>query len=151
MAMTLVVGVGLVFSATIVAIAAVRRRQPAIHPFPWWIAVIVLALDTALHGIVGVAATVQAPMEGAWLLLATLAIAGMLATAILRPRLGGIALLVTAVLMPVTLMVVGAVVPDGAQALVPLPVMLVAYSSRAVLVGLLLLLSSMAPRRPRPT
>ena len=138
-AMTVVVGVGLLFSAAAATIAVVRRRERPIHPIPWWIAVIVLAIDTAIHAFIGIASTVQAPLEGAWLLMAALAIGGMLATAILRPRLGGIALLATAVLMPAALVAVDALFPDEAQTLVPLPVMLVAYSTRAVVVGLLLM------------
>ena len=146
--MTWVVAVGLLVSLAALGVAVTRPRERPVRAIPWWIAVVLLGIDTALHAVIGVAAALASWREGGWLVIAALAIGGMLGAAILRPRLGGLALMSTAVLMPAVLIAVDAVIRDDAQVLVPLPVMLLAYSTRALVVGLLLLASSIGASTP---
>jgi len=142
-----VVGVGLIYSATVAAIALGRGRQEPARFIPWIIAIVVLGLDVALHVMMSIGAMAEDPWGGGWLLIGTLAIAGILFSAIWQPRLAGWAYVLSALLMPLAVVTVASVVSGGYDVLVPLPVLLGFYSTRAIIIGLLLVLSA-TPKRP---
>lgn len=137
-----VVGLGLAYSATMAAIAISKGRLAPARRVPWIIALVVLSLDVAIHLAMSVGVFLAEPSQGGWVLVGTLAIAGILVGAIWQPRFAGWAYVLTALLMPLILIVVGALNPAGAGDLVPLTVMLVFYSSRAIIIGMLLVFSA---------
>ena len=141
LAMYWVVGLGLLYSATMAAIAISRGRLAPARTVPWIIAIVVLSLDVVIHLAMSIGVLVAEPSQGGWIVVGTLAIAGILVGAIWQPRFAGWAYVLSALLMPLILIIVAAASPEGATALVPLQVMLGFYSSRAIIVGLLLVFS----------
>lgn len=139
--MLAVVGIGLAYSAAILGLAIIERRRRPEHPVPWLIAVVILGLDVAVHIVMSIGSVAESLAQGGWLVVATIAIACLLGAAALRPRLAGIGLIGAAVLMPLALIIVSAWPGVDAAQLVPLPVMLAFWSTRAVIVGLLLVFS----------
>lgn len=136
-----VVVVGLLFTAVVLTFAVLRGRAKPVRPVPWWIAIIALSLDVAYHVVVSIAALIAGGWEGAWIAIGTLAIAGVLATAIIQPRLAGWWFIASAALMPAVLVITDALAPADELSPIPVAIMLGFYSTRAVIVGTLLVWS----------
>lgn len=140
--MSIVTGAGLALALIALGIALRKPRVPAARPALWVIALVLLSIDVLLHAVVSIGSLLASPDEGGWMAIATVAIAAVLFAAARQPRLAGFVLIALAAIMPLLLVLVDLVVPVDLQSVVPLPVMLVAYSSRAVVVGVLLVLST---------
>lgn len=144
-----VVGVGLVYSLALLGWAASRGRRRPRHVVPWIVALVFLGLDVAAHIAMSVGTMLQSAGAGGWIAVGTAAIAGVLATAVLQPKLAGWGLVGSAALMPLLLLVVSVWPGVDAAELAPLPVMLAFWSTRAVIVGALLVASESWPVRHR--
>lgn len=140
-----VVGAGLAYSLGFLVWAIGRGRRRPLHPVPWIIALCLLGLDVAAHAVMSIGSMVESPLQGGWVAVGTIAIAGLLATAALQPQLAGWALVGSAALMPLILLVVWAWPGMDTGDLAPVPVMLGFWSTRAVIVGVLLVLSEGRP------
>lgn len=139
--MYVVVTVGLIYSAAFAMFALWRGRTKATRKPLWIIAIVILSMDVAFHIAMSVGVLLNEPGLGGWVVVGTTAIAGLLLTAIWQPRLAGQALLGSALLMPLALWLVSALPWDLAADLVPLPVILGLWSTRAIIIGILLIAS----------
>lgn len=137
----IVVVVGLLVTAAVLVVAALRGRAKPVRSVPWWIAIVALSLDVALHVAVSIAALLSGGWDGAWIAIGTLAIAGVLGTAIIQPRLAGLWFMASAALMPAVLAITDALVSSEEPSYIPIGVMLGFYSTRAAIVGALLVWS----------
>ena len=144
-----VVGVGLAYSAGVLGWAIITARHRPAHPVLWIIALVILGLDVAVHIAMSIGSVVEGGSGGWWVVIGTIAIACLLASAAMRPRLAGWALIGSAALMPLTLLIVANWPGVSASDLAPLPVLLGFWSTRAVLVGMILVLSEGWPARAR--
>lgn len=144
-----VVVVGLLVTAAVLTVAVRRGRTKPVRPVPWWIAIVVLSLDVAYHAVISIAALFAGGWEGSWIAIGTLAIAGVLATAILQPRVAGWWFIASAALMPAVLAITDVFMPASQDSQIPLAVMLGLYSTRAVIVGILLVWSGTPRARDR--
>jgi len=147
-----VVGVGLVYSLVFLGWAIGRGRRRPRHQVLWIIALVFLGLDVLAHAVMSVGAMVERPLQGGWVAVGTVAIAGLLATAALQPQLAGWALIGSAALMPLVLLTVSVWPGADTAELAPVPVLLGFWSTRAVIVGVLLVVSEGRPwwLRSRP-
>jgi hypothetical protein len=145
--MYLVVMTGLTASIVVLALAAAKRRAAPPRTALWILGLVVLGIDTLLHVVASVGMAIAGGVGGAWLYLGTLGFVALLAAAFIRPRWAGVALLASAVLVPLMLAVGGLVGGEGERADVPWSVAAVTYSVPAVLSGSLLLGSTIARRR----
>lgn len=136
-----VVTSGLLVTAVILTLALLRGRAKPVRPVPWWFAFAALSLDVAVHAVVSIAALLAGGWEGAWIAIGTLAITGVLATAIIQPRMAGWWFIASAALMPAVLAMTDALLPADELSPIPVAVMLGFYSTRAVIVGILLVWS----------
>jgi hypothetical protein len=142
-----VVGTGLTAGVLLLVFAIPRGRVAPARNAPWVVGLVILALDTALHVAASIGALVDGGLGGAWFILGTLAFLAVLVVAVLRPRWAGLALLVSAAVVPLALAVGGLTANGVAEGAVPWPVALVTYSVPAAVSGGLLVLSSWARRR----
>lgn len=149
MANYLVVTVGFLISLALLIFALRSGRIAPVRRLPWLIAIIVLGIDVAYHAVVSVAALATGGgWEAAWLPIGTLAIAGVLAIAILQPRIAGWWFIASAALMPAVLAIGDAIFTSGTESEIPIAVMLGFYSTRAAIVGGLLVWSAHPNARP---
>ena len=144
-----VVVVGLVFTAAVLTTAVLRGRAKPLRAVTWWIAIVALSFDVAFHVVVSIAAFLAGGWDGMWIAIGTLAIAGLLATAIIQPRLAGWWFIASAGLMPAVLVLADTILPASELSPIPVGVMLGFYSTRAAIVGTLLVWSSSPRRRDR--
>lgn len=144
-----VVGVGLAYGLVLLGWAVARGRRRPRHLVPWIIALAFLGLDVAAHTVMSVGVMLQSPGDGGWIGVGTVAIASVLATAALQPRLAGWGLIGSAALMPLVLLVVSVWPGVDSAELAPLPVILAFWSTRAIVVGALLVASESWPVRHR--
>ncbi len=140
-----VVGVGLLYSLVFLGWAIGRGRRRPRHPVPWIIAIALLGLDVVAHAAMGVGAMVESPLQGGWVAVGTVAIAALLVTAALQPQLAGWAFVGSAVLMPLVLLTVSVWPGVDTGELAPLPVLLALWSTRALIVAVLLIGSEGRP------
>lgn len=136
-----VVTVGFVISA-VLTFAAIRqgRRNPVHRPI-WIIALVVLSIDVAYHVLISIAAIATGGWEATWLAIGTLAIAGVLVSAVFQPSWAGWWFIASAALMPAVLVVSDLILQPSEDSELPLMIMLAFYSTRAIIVGLLLVFS----------
>lgn len=146
MAIYSVVLTGLV--GTIVALVLALRggRTDPVHRVPWIIALVALGIDSAFHLAISVGALVAGGWGSMWIVIGSVAIAGVFATAWIAPRIAGWWLIATAIGLPLVLIAGNAVFPSEAEQSVPLSVLLTFYTPRMLLVGGLLIWSTL-PRR----
>lgn len=142
-----VVGIGLAGTLIALVVALTRGRERPAHRVPWWIAVIVLGLDSAFHVVMSTGAVIQGGWESTWLVIGTLAITGVFATAIIRPRIAGWWLIATAIVLPLVLVIGNAISPSSDEESVPVAVLLGFYSTRMLVIGALLVWCA-TPRKP---
>lgn len=145
-----VVGAGLVYSLAFLGWAIGRGRRHPLHPVPWIIALVFLGLDVVAHAAMSVGVMTASPLEGGWVAVGTVGIAALLATAALQPQLGGWALVGSAALMPLVLLTVSVWPGVDTAELAPVPVLLGFWSTRALIVGALLVASEGRPRWLKP-
>ena len=138
----IVVTIGFLVTAVVLTLAVLRGRAKPARTVPWWIAIIALSLDVAFHVVVSIAALLAEGWEGSWIAIGTLAIAGVLATAIIQPRLAGWWFIASAALLPAVLAITDALLPADELSPIPVAVMLGFYSTRAAIVGGLLVWSA---------
>lgn len=81
-------------------------------------------------------------IEGAWIVIGSGAIAIVLITAFISPQVAGWTFAASGVLLPFVLVAADAMVADTSTEQIPVGLMLAVYSSRALLVGALLILST---------
>ena len=151
-AMYLVVTTGLVVGVAALVVALAKGRAGPQRRVPWIVALVVLGIDAALHVAASVGLTVAsltgeaAMMDGAWLLMGTVAFLAILAAAILRPRLAGWLLLASAAVVPLVFALGDLGVQLDGGGAPPWPVVLVTYSVPAAVAGGLLVLSTVLRR-----
>ena len=138
--------VGMALAIAVLVMALVAGREPAIHRTVWIVGLVLLALRALFSTAIG---------TGTWLAsgdmwaiaLGALALVLMVPAAFLRPRWAGIALLVSAVLQPLLLLVLRPFA--GVREEFPVEVMLGFYSLTVVIIGGVLIASTLgAPRQP---
>ncbi len=136
-----VVTVGFFISAALTFVAVREGRRAPVHRVLWIIALVVLSIDVAYHVVVSIAAIATGGWETTWLAIGTLAIAGVLASAVFQPSWAGWWFIASAALMPAVLVVSDLILQPSEDSQIPLIIMLTFYSTRAVIVGLLLVFS----------
>lgn len=151
MAIYSVVLTGLV--GTIVALVLALRggRTDPVHRVPWIIALVALGIDSAFHLAISVGALVAGGWGSMWIVIGSVAIAGVFATAWIAPRIAGWWLIATAIGLPLVLIAGNAVFPSEAEESVPLSVLLAFYSPRMLIVGGLLIWSTLTRRATHNT
>ena len=140
--MYIVVSIGMALALAGLALALVQGRQQPGRPVLWVIALVALGIDVALHIVLSVGSVVSGGIEGAWIVIGSSAIAIVLITAVIAPRVAGWTLAASAALLPIVLLAADAIVADQATEQIPIDVMLAIYSSRAIIVGALLVISA---------
>ena len=134
------VGVGFALSLAVLVMALFAGREPAVHRVLWIVGLVLLALRAIFSVAIGVGVMVAS--GGMWAFaLGALALLLILPTAYLRPRWGGITLLVTAVLQPLLLLVLNPIA--GERDAFPVEVMLGFYSLTAAIIGGVLIASTL--------
>lgn len=145
----LVVGFGLIGTIAATSVALRMGRQFPPHRAIWIACLVVLGLDSLLHVAISAGAVVQGGWQSTWIVVGTLAIAGVFMTAMIRPAVAGWWLLVTAIALPSILLVTSAIWPADEQESVPVGVLLGFYSTRMIVIGGLLVWSARPPRPGR--
>jgi len=137
-AMFMVVITGFVGTLAVLMFSLVWGRQAPRHKVPWVIALVALSLDVLFHLVLSVSAVTYGQFDGWWIVIGTLAIAGVLLIAVIRPRAAGWWFMATAFLMPAVLWFGQSLELTGSEQ-VPVGLMLLVYSTRALIVGSLLM------------
>lgn len=150
MSLYIVVSIGLALALTGLALALLQGRRRPHHQVLWVIALIVLGIDVALHVVVSVGSVVAGGVDGGWMVIGSAAIAVVLMTALIDPRIAGWTFAATGVLLPFVLVAADAIAAGTESVQVSVGLMLAVYSSRAVLVGALLVLSATGDRSDEP-
>ncbi|MGA1145686.1 MAG: hypothetical protein ACO3YU_01650 [Candidatus Nanopelagicales bacterium] len=146
MSLYVVVSIGMALALTGLALALLQGRRRPHHQVLWVIALIVLGIDVALHVVVSVGSVVAGGLDGGWMVIGSAAIAVVLLTALIDPRIAGWTFAATGVLLPFVLVAADAMTAGTESAQISVGLMLAVYSSRAVLVGALLVLSATGDR-----
>lgn len=134
----------------VVALRALRQgRISPTHRVPWIIAMAALGVDSVVHLAVSVGALVTGGRESMWIVIGSAAIGGVFATAWISPRITGWWLITTAIGLPVLLLAATAVFPSGAEETLPVGVLLTFYTPRMLIVGGLLIWSTLTRRMPQ--
>lgn len=149
MAIYSVVLTGLVGTMVALALALREGRTDPVHRVPWIIGLVALGIDSALHLAISVGALVTGGWGSMWIVIGSVAIAGVFATAWIAPRIAGWWLIATAVGLPLVLIAGNAVFPLEAEQSVPLSVLLTFYTPRMLIVGGLLIWSTLTRRMPQ--
>lgn len=142
MSLYIVVSIGLALALTGLALALLQGRKRPHHQVLWVIGLIVLGIDVALHVVVSVGSVVAGGLDGGWMVIGSAAIAVVLVTALIDPRIAGWTFAATGVLLPFVLIAADAIASGTESAQISVGLMLAVYSTRAVLVGALLVLSA---------
>lgn len=137
-----VVAVGLVGTLAALVIALRAGRVVPTRRVPWVIALVALGIDSALHIAISVGALLSGGWEAMWIVLGSLAIAGVFATAWISPRIAGWWLVATAIALPAILVAGTMESAQGIEQPVPVEVMLGFYTPRMLIVGALLIWST---------
>ena len=146
MSLYVVVSIGLALALTGLALALLQGRRKPRHQTLWVIALIVLGIDVALHVVLSVGSVISGGLEGGWMVIGSAALAVVFVTAVIEPRIAGWTFAATGVLLPFALIAADAVASDTQTAQISVGLMLAVYSTRAVLVGALLVVSSIGGR-----
>lgn len=134
------VAVGLALSLAVLVMAIVAGREAAAHRVLWIVGLVMLALRALFSVAVGTGVMVAS--GGVWAFaMGALALLLIIPTAYLRPRWAGIALLVTAVLQPLLLLVLNPLA--GERDAFPVEVMLGFYSVTVAIIGGVLIASTL--------
>lgn len=151
MAIYSVVLTGLVGTIVALVLALREGRTDPVRRVPWIIALVALGVDSALHLAISVGSLVAGGWGSMWIVIGSVAIAGVFVTAWLSPRLAGWWLVITALLLPVILIVANGFAPPANEQSVPVSVLLAFYTPRMLIVGGLLIWSAGSVRRTYPT
>lgn len=146
---SIVVSVGLIGTMTALIMRMSAGRSAPLRRVPWVIALIALGVDGAIHVAISVGSLVTGGWEASWVAVGSLAIVGVFALAWIAPRIAGWWLVATAVGLPLLLVVTSALWPSTDEP-VPVGVMLAFYTPRMLVVGGLLIWSSIE-RSASPT
>jgi len=141
----IVVGTGLLGTIAVLAISMRIGRDEPHHRVPWIIALVALGLDSAIHIAISVGALTMGGWDEAWIAVGSLAIAGVFATAWIQPRIAGLWLIVTAIVLPLLFLALSAVWSPTEET-VPVGVLLAFYPPRMLIVGALLVWSARPTR-----
>jgi hypothetical protein len=133
-----VVVTGLIGTIATLILSMARGREQPPRRVPWIIALVALGLDSAVHVAISIGSLAMGGWESAWIAIGSLAIAGVFATAWIRPRIAGWWLITTAFALPILLFVSSAVWPTSEET-VPVGVLLAFYTPRMLIVGGLLI------------
>ena len=133
--------VGLVLAAGVLMVSLMAGGERPPHRALWIVAVVLLAVRALFSAAMGVGVLVSSDRTWSFA-IGALALVLMVPAAILRPRWTGIALLITAVLQPGLLFVLGRLGGVAEQEF-PVEVMLVFYSLTVSVIGVLLIASTM--------
>ena len=147
----IVVLTGLVGTLVALSVALSHGRISPTHRVPWIIAVTALGIDSVFHVSVSVGALIAGGWESMWIVIGSVAIAGVFATAWLAPRIAGWWLIATAIGLPLILLAATSVFPSEVEETVPVSVLLMFYTPRMLIVGGLLIWSTLTSRTPRST
>lgn len=140
------VAVGFLLAAVALAMAIASGREAAVHRTLWIVGLVLLSLRALFSVAIGTGVLIAS--SGMWAFaLGAVALVLLVPTAYLRPRWAGIVLLVTAVVQPALLLALRPLA--GTRDEFPVEVMLGFYSVPAVIIGGVLLASTIAwGRRP---
>lgn len=147
----IVVLTGLVGTLVALSVALSHGRISPTHRVPWIIAVTALGIDSVFHVSVSVGALIAGGWESTWIVIGSVAIVGVFATAWLAPRIAGWWLVATALGLPLVLIAANAAFPSEAEQPVPVSVLLTFYTPRMLIVGGLLIWSTITRRTPQKT
>lgn len=142
----LVVTAGLVGTIVALVLAIRRKRTPPTHRVPWIIALAALGVDSVFHLAISVGSLMAGGWESMWIVIGSIAIAGVFAIAWVSPQIAGWWLIATAIGLPMILAAATTAAPPTVEQPVPLSVLLTFYTPRMIIVGGLLIWSSL-PRR----
>lgn len=134
------VAVGLVLALGFLAMAIVAGREAPAHKALWVVAVSLLVVRALFSLSIGMGVLFTSDSTWSFAIGAT-ALALFIPTAVLRPRWAGIGLLISAVLQPALLFVLGRLAGVAEQEF-PVEVMLAFYSLTVSIIGGLLILST---------
>lgn len=140
------VAVGLALSLAVLVMAIAAGREAAMHRVLWIVGLVLLSLRALFSVAIGAGTMVAS--GGMWAFaLGAVALLLIIPTAYLRPRWAGIALLVTAVLQPLLLLVLNPLA--GERDAFPVEVMLGFYSVTVTIIGGVLIASTLRWGRER--
>lgn len=135
------VAVGFLMAAVVLAMAIVSGRQQAEHHGLWIVGLVLLSVRTLFSLAVGMGALVAS--SGMWAIaLGAVAWLLVIPIAFLRPRWAGVVLLVSAVVQPALLFALRPLA--GTRDEFPVEVMLGFYSLTAIVIGGVLIASTMS-------
>ena len=144
----LVFGCVAVAAVALAVLAFVRGREPPTRRWAWITGLVLAVVGTAFHLLVALGATI-ASGQVTWLLLGSIALVSATVLAFVRPRWAAWIFAVTAVLVPLAITVVNAVVPDVAAEF-PALVVVGFYSVRALITAAFLWVGSRPVTGGRP-
>lgn len=135
--------VGMALAITVLVVSLVAGREPARHRVVWIVGIVLLALRALVATAIGMGSWLSSGDMWA-IALGALALVLMVPAAILRPRWAGIALLVSAVLQPLLLLILRPFAGEGEA--FPIEVMLGFYSFTVAVIGGVLIASTLGRR-----
>lgn len=142
------VAVGLALSVGLLAASVVAGRAPVVHPVLWALGLGFLVLRALFSLSIGIGVLVSTDATWAFA-IGALALALIIPSAVLRPRWAGIMLLVTAVVQPALLFVLGGVSGLAGQEF-PVEAMLGFYSLTVAIIGGVLIAATLGHRKEVP-
>lgn len=141
------VAIGLALASGVLVMSLLAGRRPPIHTALWAVGLSLLVLRAVFS--VAIALGVLVASEASWAFaIGAVALVTTIPIAVLQPRWAGITLLVSAVLQPTVLFVLGRVAGVPQEGF-PVEVMLVFYSLTVAVIGGLLIASTLGrPSQP---
>ncbi|MFM1965628.1 MAG: hypothetical protein RL134_1353 [Actinomycetota bacterium] len=138
------VSVGMALAIAVLVVSFVAGREPAIHRTVWIVGIVLLSLRALFSTAIGMGTWLSSGDMWA-IALGALALALMVPAAFLRPRWTGIALLASAVLQPLLLVILRPFAGEAEG--FPVEVMLGFYSLTVAIIGGVLIASTMGSPR----
>jgi hypothetical protein len=141
------VSLGMALAVGVLVMAVLTGRKPPVHVVLWAIGLGLLTLRALLAVAIGVGILVAS--EASWaFLIGAIALVVTIPAAVLQPRWAGIALLISAILQPAILFVLG-LLAGVADEEFPVDAMLGLYSLTVAIIGGVLIASTLGrPRQP---
>ena len=137
------VAVGFLLAAVVLVLAIVSGRREPTHRAVWITGLVLLTVRTLLSIAIGFG--VMGASGGMWAFtLGAVALVLLVPTAYLRPRWAGVVLLISAVLQPLLLVALRPLAGERDE--FPVEVMLGVYSLPAVVIGAVLILSTLGSK-----
>ncbi len=139
------VAVGLALAVGLLTASVIAGREPVVHPVVWALGLGFLVLRALFSLSIGIGVLVSTDATWAFA-IGALALALIIPSAVLRPRWAGIVLLVTAVVQPALLFVLGRLSGLAEQEF-PVEAMLGFYSLTVAIIGGVLIAATLGHRK----